>query len=152
MKTPAQRKKFAKKIDALECALIELGKVCPAVATTHHTFVDGIYIREFFAKAGSVITGITHLTRHPFVISKGVVDVVNEFGDVTRYIAPFTGITEKGTRRVLFVLEDIIWTTFHRTNHTDPDEWAQENTIVENKRLPFGYQPQGLLHRKELTA
>lgn len=151
MRTPAQRKKFAKKIDALECALVELGKVSPAFAQTHHTFVDGIYIREFFAAAGSVITGITHLTRHPFVLSKGVVDIVDEYGDVTRYTAPFTGITEIGTRRVLFVLEDIIWTTFHRTDATDPDEWAKENTLVENKRLPLGYEPRGLLHRKELT-
>jgi hypothetical protein len=33
--------------------------------------------------------------------------------------APFTGITKPGTRRVLLIVEDTIWTTFHPTQETD---------------------------------
>ncbi len=151
MRTAEQRAKHKHKVDALERALVELADSFPANITTHHQFVDGVYVREFFAAAGSVLTGVTHKTRHPFVLSKGICDVVDEYGDVTRYFAPFTGITEPGTRRVLFVLEDIIWTTFHRTDHTDPDEWFRENTMMENDTLPLGFEPMGLVHRKALS-
>jgi hypothetical protein len=148
-RTAQRRAEFKKKIDALERAVVFLAKHHPANADTHHTFCDGIYIREFRAAAGSIITGVTHKTRHPFVLSTGIVDVCDEYGDVTRYFAPFTGITEPGTRRVFFVHQDIIWTTFHRTDLTDPDEWWRQNTEVENNTLPERFVPFGLVNRQE---
>jgi hypothetical protein len=39
--------------------------------------------------------------------------------------APYFGITEPGTRRVLVMLEDTVWTTFHATELTDPEEIAK---------------------------
>jgi hypothetical protein len=149
MRTEEQRRKFKKHIDALERAVVAIAKDFPARAETHHTFIDGIYMREFRAAAGSIITGVTHKTRHPFILSAGIVDVCDEYGDVVRYFAPFTGITEAGTRRVLFVHQDMVWTTFHRTDLTDPDDWWRENTEVENKSLPDKFKPFGLVNRQE---
>jgi hypothetical protein len=88
--------------------------------------------------AGAVLTSRTHKYEHPFVISKGVVSVWSvEEGSVT-YRAPHTGITKPGTRRVLVIHEDTIWTTFHvnEDDAQDPDELVYELTEAhENPRM-----------------
>jgi hypothetical protein len=148
-RTPKQRAKFGRQIDALERALLVLSEEFPPQIDTLHRFADGIYIREIHAAAGTIFTSVTHQTCHPFVLSKGVADIVDEYGDVARYSAPFTGVTVPGTRRVFMVLEDLVWTTFHKTETTDPDEWFRNNTTMENKTLPNWFQPIGLVNRKE---
>ena len=148
-RTAQRRAEFKRKIDALESALFNLAKDFPCDIPTFHRFADGIYIREIHAPAGTIFTSVTHKTCHPFVMSKGVADICDEYGDVTRYTAPFTGITEVGTRRVFMVIEDMIWTTFHRTNLTDPDEWLRQNTCMENNLLPSAFEPMGLVNRKD---
>jgi hypothetical protein len=72
-----------------------------------HKFTDGMYIREIFMPAGSLWTSKIHKTEHPYAVS---IDA-QEWYEIT---APYTGITNPGTRRVLFIIEDCIWTTFHR--------------------------------------
>lgn len=152
MKTEEQRARFKRKIDALEQALFVLSQNHPCDIETIHRFADGIYIRELHAPAGTILTSVTHKTCHPFVLSKGVCDICDEYGDVTRYSAPVTGITTIGTRRVFLVHEDMVFTTFHRTHLTDPDEWLRQNTCLENDLLPAGFEPMGLIHRKEIMA
>ena len=34
-------------------------------------------------------------------------------GEWVELTAPYTGITKPGTRRVLYILEDCVWTTYH---------------------------------------
>lgn len=110
-------------LDVLEAKMFQLPKVdCPVT----HRFTPGLYIREIFMPAGVLITSAKHMTRHPFVISKGDVSVYVEGREVARYQAPFTGITEPGTRRLLYIHEDTIWTTFHVTDKTDPIQIGQE--------------------------
>ena len=119
-------------LDALEAEMFKLPQVhCPLV----HRFTPGLYIREIFMPAGSLITSARHLTCHPFVVSKGDVSVYVEGVEVGRYKAPYTGITQPGTRRLLYTHEDTIWTTFHVTEKTDPDEIAMEIADVEPNPL-----------------
>jgi hypothetical protein len=101
-----------------------------------HRFTPGLYIREIFMPAGSVLTSKIHKTEHPYVISKGVVSVWTADRGTVTLKAPHTGITKPGTRRVLFVHEDTIWTTFH-VGEEDSVE-AIEDRIIEkrdNRRL-----------------
>lgn len=99
-----------------------------------HRFTPGMYIREIFMPAGSVLTSKIHKTEHPYVISKGVVTVwTAEQGAIT-LSAPHTGITKPGTRRVLFVHEDTIWTTFHVGDETTVEEI--EDRIIEHRDTP----------------
>ena len=79
-----------------------------------HKFTDGMYIREIFMPAGSLWTSKIHKTEHPYVVSYGKVAVSIDADEWYEITAPYTGITTPGTRRVLFILEDCIWTTFHR--------------------------------------
>ena len=99
------------RIDELEAVMLNKGEVidCPLV----HRFTDGMYIREIFMPKDSLITSKIHLTNHPFTISKGEVAVSIDGNEWVEYSAPFTGITQKGTRRILYIISDCIWTTYH---------------------------------------
>ena len=79
-----------------------------------HKFTEGMYIREIFMPAGSLWTSKIHKTEHPYVVSYGKVAVSIDADEWYEITAPYTGITTPGTRRVLYILEDCIWTTFHR--------------------------------------
>jgi hypothetical protein len=103
-----------------------------------HRFTDGMYIREVHVPKGVIFTSRTHKTQHPFVISAGVATILNEKGERVIVKAPFTGITEPGTRRIFVVHMDMVLTTFHRTDITDPDAWVDEHTEMENRLLPEG--------------
>lgn len=119
-------------LDVLETEIFKHSQVhCPLV----HRFTPGLYIREIFMPAGSLITSARHLTCHPFVVSKGDVSVYVEGVEVDRYKAPYTGITKPGTRRLLYIHEDTVWTTFHVTEKTDPDEIVMEIADVEPNPL-----------------
>lgn len=116
------------KIDALEQLMMSVPAVeCPVF----HRFTKGLYTREYHARAGTIQTSKIHRTEHQFILSKGRVTVWSDEGQVTLE-APYHGVTKPGTRRVLFVHEDIIWTTFHATEETDVD--VIESQIIEPHR------------------
>jgi len=112
-------------IDALEVEMMKRpAQECPVV----HRFTPGLYIREIFMPAGSVVVSKIHRTEHPFTVSQGRVRVFID-GVWEEIVAPYTGITKPGTRRVLTVIEDTVWTTYHPTNLRDVDEI--EHAIIE---------------------
>ena len=86
-----------------------------------HYFAPGVYCREYFLKAGSLIIGKIHKTAHMSIISKGKVTVRTQYGFET-IEAPHTWMSEIGTQRAIFVHEDTLWTTIHPTKLTDLDE------------------------------
>lgn len=99
-------------LDELELSMLE--KCEPVHCLTTHKFTDGMYIREIFMPAGSLITSKIHKTEHPYIVSYGKVAVSIDAQEWDEITAPYTGITIPGTRRVLYIIEDCIWTTFHR--------------------------------------
>lgn len=84
-----------------------------------HRFTPGLYVREIFMPKGTVVISKIHKTEHPYVVSKGVVSVWIDGVGVQKIVAPYTGITKPGTRRILYIHEDTVWTTFHPTDETD---------------------------------
>lgn len=99
-----------------------------------HQFADGLYIRTIFIPAGTLLTSREHLHQHPFIISQGDISVTSDTEGAVRYKAPHIGITEPGTRRVLYAHEDTTWTTAHLnpTNERDPDKIVLEVTSHVN--------------------
>ncbi len=86
-----------------------------------HRFADGVYAREMTIPMGHVIVGKIHKYGHLNLISRGRVSVLTEFG-VDTYTAPLTFVSKPGTKRVVYAHEDTVWTTFHGTLHTSPDD------------------------------
>jgi hypothetical protein len=79
-----------------------------------HRFTEGMYIRELFMPAETLWTSRIHKIEHPYVVSHGKAAVSIDAKEWHEISAPYTGITQPGTRRVLYIIEDCIWTTFHR--------------------------------------
>lgn len=100
-----------------------------------HIFTPGLYAREFSAQANTLWISREHKTEHIFSVSKGAVSVWID-GVETLIVAPYTGITKAGTRRILFVWEDLIWTTFHANPlNKNEDEIVEEITEVHHNEL-----------------
>lgn len=110
-------------IDEIESILADLQLVeCPLV----HRFTKGLYAREVFMPAGTMLTSKIHKTEHQFIVSKGKVNVIID-DEVQHIEAPFHGFTKPGARRVLYILEDCVWTTFHPL----PYITGEENNLSE---------------------
>jgi len=86
-----------------------------------HEFFDGGYLRKMKAQGGHIFVTKIHKTRHPFFIMKGEVSILSEKG-VTRVKAPYQGMTEPGTKRVVYAHTDSLWVTAHAVEGTDPKE------------------------------
>lgn len=102
-----------------------------------HRFTPGLYVREIFIPAGTLLTSKIHKTEHPFVISQGVISVWSEDRGVEHLYAPHTGITKPGTRRVLYAHTDTVWTTFHPSEETDVGTLEAQLIEPRNPRNPL---------------
>ncbi len=75
--------------------------------------------------AGCLVTGKIHLTKHLNVLSQGKISVSNN-GEVITLEAPYTYISQVGTKRAGYAHEDSTWTTFHVTDLTDVETIEKE--------------------------
>jgi hypothetical protein len=129
-------------IDHVEARLLALGgskqgrgEVLPQLPVRHH-FTPGLYCREITMQKGAVLTSAIHRTEHPFVVSKGRCLVYLNRDDGWQEIrAPYFGVTKPGSRRVLVILEETVWTTFHPTELTDL--LAIEDALLDPRENPL---------------
>ena len=126
-------------IDFFEKKMLECK---PTPVPVRHIFTPGLYTREVSCAAGTLLTSAVHKHDHPFVLSKGTLKIYGENGeDVRELKAPYTGITKAGTRRLVYIVTDVVFTTFHVTNKTDIDEIEEEitesyiNPLIEREKL-----------------
>ena len=84
-------------------------------------FAPGLYARKIEIPATyMLVTGI-HATEHIAIISKGSCLVATQDG-IVQYKAGDTMITKIGTKRAIFVQEDLVWTTVHAIDVSTPEE------------------------------
>ena len=95
---------------------------------THH-FAPGIYGRQMDIPAGAVIVGKIHKHAHINVITKGTIKVVTEFGNDV-YIAPKIWVSEPGTKRAVYALEDTQWLTIHANETNSQDLSELERQVI----------------------
>ena len=110
----------------------------PGAEMEHH-FVNGLYIRMAKAPAGMLFTTQIHKVRHPFFILSGAARILTEEGIVTLG-APYQGFTEAGTKRLMYILEDITWYTVHATDKTTVEEVEEEVLAKDFGELEFNEQ------------
>lgn len=119
-------------VDSIEAKLSTLPpKECPL----DHIFTPGLYTRIIQMDAGTLLTSKIHNTEHPFVILKGSVMCWTKELGVQTIAAPYIGVTKPGTRRILFIVEDTVWATFHPTTLTDLKEI--EDLIIKKHENPL---------------
>lgn len=117
---------------------IALGDMAPAKMILRHLYPKGLYVREIFMPAGTLLVTRIHLEQHPFFISKGIVSVWDKTW--ATLFAAHTDITQPGTRRILYVHEDCIWSTVHLNPDElrDPDEIVRRVTYSKGKYVVLG--------------
>lgn len=100
-----------------------------------HSFADGCYIREIFNPAGELLVTKIHKKKHPFFLMKGKMSILTEEG-VKHIEGPHHGITEPGTKRIIYTHTDCVFVTVHATDSTDVVEIEKE-VIAENFEDPL---------------
>ena len=99
-----------------------------------HSYGDGCYIREITMPKGMLLTSKMHNKKHPYFVLSGDVSVMTENGNIVRIKAPYHGMTEPGTKRLVFINEETVWVTVHKTDKTDLKE-IEEEIIVPNEKV-----------------
>lgn len=84
----------------------------------HHHFSPGVYAREMFIPAGTVLTGKIHKTEHLCIVSAGEMEIADENG-VQRVCAPATFMSKPGAKRLGVAMADTVFITVHGTYETD---------------------------------
>lgn len=128
------------RIDDLESCLrvgIDCGALVDVRQQLRHIFTPGLYARELSLPRGTIVVTKIHNTEHPFVVSKGVVRVFIEGVGWETITAPHLGVTKPLTRRVVLIVEDCVWTTFHPTDKKTPEE-VEAEIILPRNQLQFG--------------
>jgi hypothetical protein len=97
--------------DELEKKIVENYELLSLPLT--HRFTDGLYVREVSVPKGCIVTSKIHKKQHQFFILKGKVLVWDEDGNEQILEAPYLGITQENTRRVVYAIEDFVWATCH---------------------------------------
>jgi hypothetical protein len=88
-----------------------------------HHFTDGIYMRTVRMNCGDLIVGRIHKKEHLVVVSAGRARVVSEEWGAKEIVAPMIFKSPPGAKRVLLILEDMVWTTVH-SNPTNTEDLA----------------------------
>ena len=94
-----------------------------------HQFAPGVYVRTIVIPKDTLVVGKIHKHAHPNMVLQGHVLLATEEG-YAELRAPQVLISKAGTKRVLYTLEDTIWTTVHLTPFTDLDQ-IEEDIIAK---------------------
>jgi len=128
-----------------------------------HAFIpypDGWYLyeRTVHMAKGTLLTSATHAVEHFYNLSQGSFAVIDTLGNKVVIKAPARGITKPDTRRLVYVLEDIIFTTYLMTKKTDPEEVVAATTrpnenplLSEDTKLALSQIRSDMPTIKELT-
>lgn len=106
--------------DAVNAFEMEMRKLPQLTLSVRHYFAPGVYARELFIPAGTLLTGKIHKHQHLNIMSAGDMEVLTEAG-IVRVQAPFTIISPPGTKRIAYAHADSVWTTIHATDETNLD-------------------------------
>ena len=125
---PMPIKPTLEQIKRIESYILQMPQV--DTPTTHY-FSPGLYAREMFIPAGTVLTGAVHKVEH-LALFVGDITVWTEEG-MKRLTGHHTFISKPGAKRVGFAHADTWCTGFFATDKTDVRELEEE--LVEDAHL-----------------
>lgn len=99
-----------------------------------HFICNKTYTRQITLPKDTILTGKVHNFDHTSILSKGDVTIMTDEG-VTRIKAPATWISKAGTKRLIYVHEETIWSTIHQSEHTIIEDLEKE--IVHESDLSW---------------
>ncbi len=94
-----------------------------------HFFADQIYIRQMNMKQDQIVVGAIHNHLHVWFLMKGRV-IINNNGEIVEHIAPCYTISEPGSKRLIYALEDSIFVNVHKNPSNTKNIEELEKDIV----------------------
>tara|TARA_R110000737_G_C14304544_1_gene436663 strand:- start:145 stop:591 length:447 start_codon:yes stop_codon:yes gene_type:complete len=94
-----------------------------------HSFADQLYIRQMDMKAGQVVIGAIHNHQHVWFLLTGKV-LINNNGEKIEHIAPCYTVSEPGSKRLIYAIEDSIFVNVHKNPSNTKNIKELEETIV----------------------
>ncbi len=86
-----------------------------------HYLLNGVYTRELFIPAGTLLTGKIHTTAHQSIMLYGDISVMTEDG-MKRINEPCIITSMSGMKRAGYTHADTVWITIHATDLTDIEQ------------------------------
>jgi hypothetical protein len=113
---------YRERIMTIEKRLMELPDV---EMRLEHSFNGGVYLRTLYAPKNTLMTSYIYRLDHQCIISSGVVSYRDEtMGG--KIIGPYIFRAFAGSKRCVYVHEDMVWTTAIKTNATTQEEAEKE--------------------------
>lgn len=121
--------------DKIAYLIQEMGILPQQACPLKHYFAPGVYIREIFMPAGSVVIGKIHKTEHFNIIQQGSVCLMSEDGSREILTGPCTFVSNAGVQKVLRIIEDTVWSTVHITEERDLEKLEEQ--LIEKADYPL---------------
>jgi hypothetical protein len=97
-----------------------------------HEFAPGIYIRTIFMPAGTFVMGKSHKTEHFNIIETGKCKLMMD-GEMSIIEAPDRFVSKPGVKKILYIIDDMTWSTVHVTGETDLKKLEAEHVMTEDE-------------------
>jgi quercetin dioxygenase-like cupin family protein len=112
----------------------------PDVPVTHE-FVDGVYIRKMTMPKGELVVGAIHNHLHIWFLMKGRV-LISDGGEEIEHVAPCYTISEPGSKRLIYAVEDSIFVNIHKnpSNTKDMNELQEEIVSITQEQYNKKYK------------
>lgn len=130
--------------DSVMALKAEVLKLPQVELPTTHTFHGGMYCRQVWRPAGTVIIGKVHKKEHFYMVVEGTISVTTDDGVVT-VTGPHLLCSTPGTARAVYAETDALCMTIHRTDAVDV-EAAEADLVEDDPDSAFG--PGNLLKNK----
>lgn len=111
-------------VPALQDALSQLPQYQPI---TDHIFHGGMYCRQVFRHAGSIVVGKVHKKEHFYMVVTGTVAITTDDGAI-EVTGPYLFCSKPGTKRAVFAVTDALCITIHRADSTTVEDVEDELT------------------------
>tara|TARA_R100001594_G_scaffold126487_1_gene163716 strand:- start:61 stop:564 length:504 start_codon:yes stop_codon:yes gene_type:complete len=108
--------------------------VYPDMWEYKHSFADGIYVREMRMKKGQLGFSAIHKHSYAFFLLSGVLASSKEEG-IEEFVAPCYIISPRGSKRIVYAIEDCVITTVH-ANPTNVQDLKQ----IEKINVVFSWE------------
>ena len=102
--------------------------------TVSNVIVDGVLARTVKIPRGHLVVGEVHKFDSINFLIKGELRI-HYNGEIRHLKAPSMIVSKANTRKVVFALEDVVWTSIHKTSFTTIDKIEEELIIKEDAKV-----------------
>ena len=128
--TAPTKKEMLNNIFELENAL---GQMPQLEMATEHYFCGGVYARQLFIPAGTILTGEMHSEDNLNIMLYGDIEVATDEG-VRRINEPCIIKSKAGVKRAGYTYKDTVWITLHATESESIEE-IKRKFIVDREEV-----------------